>query len=384
MTKSWRILSIVATAFLMLSPAKMANAEVILTTDEIQQTLSHGPWPVERETDPSNRVSGNKDAVELVRQMFSDPMLSRDGAMSCASCHQPDRNFAETVPRSMGRRLLDRNTPALLNLTSHRWFGWAGASDNLWAQSMLPILHPDEMGHDADSLKTAVENSQYADGYAALFGEARVQSAETVLVNVAKILAAYQETITTGKSSFDRFRDALEIGDLKTASAYPQAAQRGLKLFLGNGRCAFCHSGANFTNGEFHDAGVPYFLGPGQVDSGRHGGLQTLLKSPYTLDGAFSDDAQKRGAWAVRGVIPTHADFGTFRVPSLRRVAHTAPYMHDGSLPDLEAVIAHYDQINTERLHADGEQLLRPLGLTSTEKKDLVAFLKSLSDDEPK
>lgn len=281
----------------------------------------------------------------------------------------------------MGRKLLDRNTPALLNLREHRWFGWGGASDNLWAQTMLPILNPDEMAHDAESLKAAIGSGPYRESYGTLFGDIQDQPAETVLVNIAKTLAAYQETITTGRTSFDSFRDALESGDSKKASGYPQAAQRGLKLFLGKGRCGFCHTGPNFTNGEFHDAAVPYFLGPGQVDGGRHTGLQTLLKSPYTLDGKFSDDPEKTGAWAVRSVVPTHANFGTFRVPSLRRVAHTAPYMHDGSLPDLGAVVDHYDQINTERLHADGEQLLRPLGLNDQEKADLIAFLKSLSDD---
>ena len=367
--------------FASLVGSRTASADVILTPDEIQQALAHGPWSTAVEPDPSNRVSGNPTAVDLGRRLFSDASLSRDGMLSCATCHRPDQSFAEDLPRSMGRKLLDRNTPALLNLRQHRWFGWGGSSDNLWAQSMLPILHPDEMGHDANSLKTAIINGSHARDYKTLFGDAASQPAQTVLVNVGKTLAAFQETLTTGKTSFDRFRDALEIGDLKTASAYPEPAQRGLKLFLGEARCAFCHSGANFTNGEFHDAGVPYFLGPGEVDGGRHVGLRVLLKSPFSLDGKYNDDPQKSGAWAVRSVIPTHVDFGTFRVPSLRGVAKTAPYMHDGSLPDLTAVITHYNQINIERLHADGEQILRPIGLDDQETKDLVSFLQSLSDD---
>ena len=361
--------------------AGLARAEVILTPDEIEQTLAHGPWPAVQAPDPSNRVSGNQRAINLGRRLFEDPILSRDGFMSCATCHQPDQNFTEGLPRSMGRKLLDRNTPALLNLRAHRWFGWGGDSDNLWAQTMLPILHPDEMDNTADHIKATMESGPYASDYRLLFGHAATQSSETVLVNVAKTLAAYQETLMTGNTSFDRFRDALERGDTLAASSYPRSAQRGLKLFLGKGRCAFCHSGPNFTNGEFHDAGVPYFLGPGRVDAGRHAGLKTLLSSPYALDGAFSDDPHKSGAWAVRSVIPTHANFGTFRVPSLRRIAQTAPYMHDGSLADLDAVVAHYNENNTERLHADGEQLLRPLNLSSQDKEDLVTFLKSLSDD---
>ncbi|MEM9105031.1 MAG: hypothetical protein AAGC96_05195, partial [Pseudomonadota bacterium] len=106
-----------------------------------------------------------------------------------------------------------------------------------------------------------------------------------------------------------------------------------------------------------------------------------LLESPYTLDGNYTDDPDRTGAWAVRNVRRTHADFGTFRVPTLRGVARTAPYMHNGSLADLHAVVAHYNQIDLERLHADGEAILEPLNLSDTEVDDLVSFLRSLSDD---
>ncbi|WP_419914461.1 cytochrome-c peroxidase [Hoeflea sp.] len=265
----------------------------------------------------------------------------------------------------------------------HRWFGWAGDSDNLWAQSLLPILNPDEFAQDAESLKSMMADGRYADTYAELFGSPSGQTPETVLVNIAKALAAYQETLITGTTSFDRFRDALERSDMELAADYPPSAQRGLQIFLGKGRCAFCHTGPAFTNGEFHDAGVPYFVEPGRVDPGRHGGLQVLRESPFTLDGAFTDDPGKKGAWAVRNVRRTHTDFGTFRVPSLRGVSRTAPYMHDGSLPDLTAVVDHYNNIDLERLHADGEAILMPLGLTDAEVDDLVAFLNSLSDDQP-
>ncbi|MEO0831259.1 MAG: cytochrome-c peroxidase, partial [Pseudomonadota bacterium] len=111
----------------------------------------------------------------------------------------------------------------------------------------------------------------------------------------------------------------------------------------------------------------------------RFAGLQALLSSPYTLDGAWSDDPEKRGAWAVQNVRQTHGDFGTFRTPSLRGVAETAPYMHDGSLEDLNAVVRHYSEIDLERLHADGEAILVPLELTEAETQDLVAFLETLS-----
>ncbi len=200
-----------------------------------------------------------------------------------------------------------------------------------------------------------------------------------MLVNTAKSLSAYLETLRTERTQFDSFRDALERGDLLAAANYPEAAQRGLKLFLGRGKCALCHNGPAFSNNEFHDAGVPYFLSETEVDGGRFGGLDFLFSSVYTLDGEWNDDPAKQGAWAVRSVRRRHSDFGTFRTPSLRGVAETPPYMHDGSLIDLDAVVRHYSELDTERLHADGEDLLAELNLSEQEIADLVVFLETLS-----
>ena len=114
------------------------------------------------------------------------------------------------------------------------------------------------------------------------------------------------------------------------------------------------------------------------MDQGRFSGLTVLLNSPYTLDGPFTDDPKKTGAWAVRSVRRSPQDFGLFRMPGLRNVAQTAPYMHDGSLPDLDAVARHYNTINLERMHADGEAILRPLELSEDDLRNLVAFLETL------
>ena len=374
----WAVLS--ACLFVIGTPA---FGQVILSDAEIEQVLSHGPWPQELQTDPSNKASGNPAAISLGEALFSAPELSHDGALSCASCHNPDQSFIDGLARAAGRQLLDRNTPTLTNLTGHRWFGWAGDSDSLWGQSLLPIINPDELGHSPESLKTALLQSQWRADFETVFGPLDPQRPDQVLVNVGKALAAYQETLVTGRTSFDRFRDALDRGDVRGAATYSHAAQRGLQIFLGKGRCGFCHVGANFTNGEFHDAGVPYFIGPGQVDTGRHGGLQKLRKSPFTLAGDYSDDPEKSGAWVVRNVRARHSDFGMFRVPSLRGVARTAPYMHDGSIATLSEVIDHYNDLNIDRLHADGEAILRPLDLSGQEAADLLAFLLTLSDDQP-
>ncbi len=358
-----------------------AQADVILSEEEIDRTLRHGPWPPAVTLDPSNRVSGNANAIALGEVLFSDPVLSKDGAMSCSSCHQPGRDFTDGVARAEGRKTLDRNTQALWNLAGQRWFGWSGDSDSLWAQNLTPLLNPAEMGHDAHSVQSAFLESAHRPEYEVLFGDLSLESALETTVNVSKVLAAYIETLRSGKTSFDHFRDALAQGDMKMAAQYPEPAQRGLQIFIGRGNCAFCHSGPAFTNGEFHDAAVPYLLKQGRVDPGRAEGIDRLLGSPFTLNGDFTDDPRKSGAWAVRNVRFQHGNFGIFRVPTLRRAARTSPYMHDGSLPDLAAVVQHYDKIDMERLHSDGEAILRPLGLSDQDAENLEAFLKTLSDD---
>ena len=362
-----------------LALAGAGHAEVLLSEDEIQRTLSFGPWPPVVEADPSNRVSGNAEAIALGAAFFNDPLLSVDGAFACASCHDPGQAFATPQARAFGRVLSDRNSPSLRNLAGLRWYGWGGKSDNLWAASLHPITDEHEMAHSHESLKTAISESAYAADFERLFGDLQGQDPELVLVNTAKALSAYIETLVTEPALFDDFRDALERRDMAAAGTYPEAAQRGLQLFLGRGNCSVCHSGPRFSNNEFHDAGVPYFINETKVDAGRFGGLNFLFSSAYTLDGNWTDDPVKRGAWAVRTVRRAHSDFGTFRTPGLRGVAETAPYMHDGSLGDLDAVIRHYSEIDTERLHADGEAILSELNLSEQEIADLVEFLETLS-----
>jgi cytochrome c peroxidase len=220
-----------------------------------------------------------------------------------------------------------------------------------------------------------------AAAYRRVFGSVLAEDLpELALVNSAKALAAFQETIATARTPFDAFRDALERNDGEAMARYPAAAQRGLRIFVGKGRCSACHHGPNFTNGEFDDVGVPYFADKDRVDQGRYGGIALLRASPFTLLGAHNDDPSRRTAEPTRHVEPQHRNWGEFRVPSLRNVALTAPYMHNGSLATLEAVVRHYSQVDIERLHGDdGARLVHPLRLSPREAADLVSFLETLS-----
>lgn len=370
-------------AFALLSGlAQTAAAQLILDEAEIAAIVLHGPWPPQPARDASNRVSGTPAAITLGRALFFERRLSKTGTVSCATCHKPELGWADGRPLGMGIAAVDRNTPTVLDVGLNRWFGWDGRSDSLWAHSLLPVLDPREMGADADHVaQVFAGDARLGDQYARVFGEpAHRQPPQTVLVNTAKTLAAFQETLVSPRTSFDAFRDALAQADTLAAGRFPLSAQRGAKTFLGKGKCNLCHVGPAFTNGEFADAGLPYFISPGRVDTGRHGGIAALRASPFNRLGAYSDSSDPQTGWATRHVTALHSNFGEFRVPTLRHLTRTAPYMHNGSKATLVDVVRHYSEIDLDRIHADGVRILEPLGLSDAEIADLVDFLKSLSD----
>ncbi len=356
------------------------SIELALKPAEIKKIIRHGPWPPALKSDPSNRFSGNKKAIEFGRRLFFDQRLSAGADISCATCHNPKAGWADNLARGKGINVLDRNTQSIVNARFNRWFGWGGDSDNLWAQSIRPIINGNEMGATADHVAKLIAGDENLNRLYMGLSEssAKEDPSDILIVNVGKILAAFQETIVSQKTAFDEFRDALEVKDMQKASAYPVAAQRGAAIFVGKGKCSLCHSGSLFTSGEFHNIGVSYFVEKGRVDPGRYLGISKLKSNRWTLASKYSDDPEKGGAWASRQVVSLHRNFGEFRIPSLRNLVRTAPYMHNGSLGTLEDVVRHYSEINLERLHADGEQILKPLNLSQREISDLVAFLKTL------
>ena len=345
---------------------------------EIARILQHGPWPPPLARDPSNRVSGRPQAIALGEKLFFEPRLSGPGSVLCATCHAPWRHFQDGRARAFGLKEAERNTLSVVDARFYRWFGWDGAQDSLWAQSIRPLLDPREMNaspaHVARVIRTIFSRE-----YDKAFDRPVPESDEDVLVDAAKALAAFQETLVSGRTPFDDFRDALARDDAHAMKSYPVAAQRGLRIFVGKGNCSVCHFGPQFTHGEFADTGVPFFVAPGRVDAGRHAGIEKLKQSAFNLLGRHNDDASKGAAVGTRHVEPQHRNFGEFRVPGLRSVAETAPYMHNGSLATLRDVVGFYSKLNEERLHADGERILEPLNLDPGETDDLVAFLQSLS-----
>jgi cytochrome c peroxidase len=262
------------------------------------------------------------DKVEVGRRLFDDPRLSVDGSLSCATCHQPERAFSSADAAAVGvfGRQGTRNAPALINLAYGRAFFRDGRETTLERQVLRPIEDPNEMGFSAARAAERVGLSRE---------------------ELSQALASYVRTILSGNSPYDRFVD----GDREALSA---DAQAGLALFRGKARCSLCHFGPTFSDEAFHNTGVA------------------------APDGEIIDV----GRFEVTGREP---DRGAFRTPTLREVARTAPYMHDGSLATLEDVIEFYDQGGRPNPALDPK--IRPLGLTADEKAAVVAFLRSLTGE---
>lgn len=311
--------------FVLFVGAAAAAEPTGFSDEEKRAILAHGPWPVPATTDATNVASGQRAAIELGQRVFFDTRLSGDGRFSCGTCHVPERNWTDNRTRGFAAAEVERNTPTLMNVRLSRHFGWAGASDTLWEQSIRPMLDARELGSSARHIAAVVRgDDQLACRYRKTFGAAPSADDEVVLRNVAKALAAFQETFETPPTPFDRFRNALARGE---PSTYPDAARRGLRTFLAN--CASCHSGPNFSDGGFHDNG---FSKVGRPDPGRG---------------------------------------GKFKVPTLRHLMLTAPYGHHGELETLPEVVRHYSEV--------GSTEVRPLKLSAAQQTDLVVFLESVS-----
>jgi cytochrome c peroxidase len=393
-------LSIIAATLLVTAWGGAADdrgALLDFTEQERRMILQHGPWPLAATTDPSNRVSGKPDAIAFGEKLFFDPRLSANGAVSCGTCHIPERSWTDGRKLAIGLAEADRNTPTLFNLRAHRWFGWDGANDNLWSQSVRPLLDQREMGVTERHVAELVRNdADLSCRYEKSFGSRpSAVDDERVMVDIGKALAAFQETLASGRTPFDEFRDALARGDLKAAANYPRDAQRGLKIFTGRGNCSLCHFGPNFTHGEFHEVGIPVFKKAGGVDWGRYEGIKRLRASRMNLLGPYNDDPKRADGTSTRHVALVPQTFEQFKVPTLRNVAQTAPYMHNGHLATLADVVRHYSEIDVTLLHVahvyfdplvpeaiPTDTLLKPLKLTQQEIAEVVAFLGTLTDGQ--
>jgi cytochrome c peroxidase len=399
MCRFWLMVAVVGAAAAIALPAVViAQGNPLgLNAEEIRLILRHGPWPAPWAGDPSNRVSGKAEAIALGEQLFFEPRLSGSGTVSCATCHIPEKNWSDGRRLALALGEADRNTPSVINVRYHRWFGWDGANDSLWAQSVRPLFDVNEMDAGERRLAQFVRgDADLACRFRKAFGHAPPADDERLMIDIGKALAAFQETLVTGRTPFDDFRDAVMRNDWKAAAGYPDNARRGARLFMGKGNCSLCHFGPNFSNGEFHEVGIPIVRKSGGLDWGRYQGIKMLRASRFNLLGVYSDDRTKTAGQSTRHVDLAPQTFEQFRAPGLRNVALTAPYMHNGHLATLRDVVKHYSEIDVTLLHqahiyggdavaqaVPTDTVLQPLKLNSQEISDVVAFLESLTERKP-
>jgi cytochrome c peroxidase len=309
--------------------------------------------------------------AELGRQLFFDRRLSFNGTMSCAMCHVPEEGFASNASKTgvgIEGKSLRRNAPSLLNVAWQKTLFQDGRESSLVTQAWSPLLHPDEMANpSAGHVLQRIRSLPPYEGRFEWVFKGRGLSMDTV----GEALAAYQATLVAADSRFDRWRFAGQAG------ALTEQEQRGFALFTGKAGCIACHivgeRDALLADGKFHvtGAGLPSHPSHSYVVP-LAPGVHTVVTDLDLL--AYSADvAPDLGRFEI-----THdaADRYAFKTPSLRNVARSAPYMHDGSLDTLESVIDFYDRGGGEAPGKSG--LLKPLGLRADEKQALVAFLRSL------
>ena len=332
--------------------------------------------------DPTNRVAGDPAAAALGRRLFFEPGLSAGGKIACTSCHDPKRYFTDGRRVSTGIAATTRNAPTVVGAAYAPFLFWDGRSDSLWSQALGPLQSPVEMGGTRSSAVRFVRSQpNYRRNYEAVFGPLTDTSVDGPFVNLGKAIAAYERTLRPAESRFDRFVDAvLDSRPLtSSAAALTSAEIAGLKIFLApKSGCLQCHNGPLFTNQSFHNIGTGTRGAEGgdRLDFGRLIGLQALAMDEFNCRGPFRDDGA--GPCPNLDFLNKHDHNGllegAFKVPGLRSVARTAPYMHDGRFATLEAVLDHY------RNPPAGNHELRPLALTGGDMANLAAFLRSLTE----
>ncbi len=268
------------------------------------------------------------EKIALGKQLYFDGRLSADNKVSCASCHDPAKGFSNGDQFATGveGKKGGRNSPTVINTAYQKFQFWDGRAKTLEEQALGPIQNPIEMNL---TLEAAVAKLNGIEGYKSQFKA--VFGTDVTADGIGKAIAAYERTVLSGDAPYDKFK----AGDKMALS---EGAQRGMKLFFGKANCSACHAGPNFTDNGFHNIGVP----------GNDAGREAISKAV--------------------------GDKGAFKTPTLREIARSAPYMHDGSLKTLEEVVAHYNKGGTPNDQLDEE--IFPLKLTPEQAADLVAFMK--------
>ena len=328
--------------------------------------------------DTTNAYEQNEDAANLGQTIFFDERFSSNKEVSCATCHEPDKYFTDGVQIAAGTGQTTRNSPTVLNSAHQRWFFWDGRADTLWGQPIQTMEHPAEMNFPRKKIiSTIAQDPKLSTSWNDTFGELDMKDVDGNAAKVAKALASYITKLDATDAPFDAF----VAGD---SNAISSSAQRGLQFFIRDGGCLRCHFGPWFSDGAFHSVGIGPLGGGALKDAGRASAIDKLKTAKFTAGSEHSDDPSGIRATISKHIAKRREDWGSFRTPSLRNVAKTAPYMHAGQIATLEAVVEHYSSLeNFVSADHHRETILEPLNLTEQQKTDLIAFLESLTAPLP-
>ncbi|HET7436134.1 MAG TPA: cytochrome c peroxidase [Thermoanaerobaculia bacterium] len=352
--------------------------------------------------DPTNRVANDPRAIALGHKLFFETKLSANGKVSCATCHQPEREFQDGTPLANGVGTTNRRTMPVAGTAYAPFLFWDGRKDSQWAQALGPLESAVEHGgtraqyahliaekyrgdyetifgalpdlHDVPRVAGPVADRAAASAWKAMSDEQRV-AVTMIYVNIGKAIAAYERQLQPGPSRFDRYVEALDENGRALRELLNDEEVAGLRLFIGKANCTRCHNGPLLTNNEFHNTGIPANAAL-PADRGRISGAENVLKDEFNCRSRWSDAAPKQCAELDFMATNAHEQERAYKVPSLRNVAQRAPYMHAGQLATLSDVVAHY---NRAPQAPAGHSELQPLRLNARELQQLEAFLRTLS-----
>ncbi|MCC6362085.1 MAG: c-type cytochrome [Bryobacterales bacterium] len=279
-----------------------------------------------------------QEKAELGKLLYFDKRLSADNSVSCASCHAPERAYTDGAPVSTGIKGQKggRSAPTVINRAYSLAQFWDGRANSLEAQAVGPMANPIEMGNTHAAVVSTLKGIA---GYRAMFAKA-FGTEDFTIDHVAKAIATFERTVLSGNSAYDRYKAGKR-------SAMSAEQVKGMKVFFDKAKCDQCHEGINFTSNSYHNLGVG--MDKPNADLGRY---------------EVTKDA---------------ADWGVFKTPTLRDIARTAPYMHDGSLKTLDEVVEYYDKGGIPNKNLD--EKIKPLHLSAEEKKSLASFLEALNGE---
>lgn len=354
--------------------------------------------------DPSNGHESSRAAVGLGQSIFFDQRFSGNGAVSCASCHQPDRQFQDGRPLALGMGTGARRTMPVVGAGYTPFLFWDGRKDSLWSQALGPMEDPAEHGGNRMAYAHILKAHYRAD-YEAVFGplpdlarlpmeasplgtpgqraawstlsEDARRDVSQVFANMGKALAAYQKTLRFSESRMDRYVEGVTRRDATASQLLTPSEKTGLRIFIGKGLCISCHSGPLLTDQHFHNTGIAPRLA-GQPDLGRQAAIAKLLDDEFNCLGRYSSARPEQCEELRFLAVDGYGMEAAFKTPSLRNVALRAPYMHAGQIPSLDVVVRHYA---TAPKAAAGQSELNPFALSEQEVGDLVAFLGSLTEE---